>query len=129
MKTILLLLFSQAFLTSVQAQTTPPSQFRLSEKFKVAPRSLGLVKRGEAIEPSRQQQQLAPGGSYRSHPHAMRIAVPDSGVSKMPQAAVQSKEGTGGIQQLPSQQYMPDQPAMKPERNSSRQDGHSGSKP
>ncbi|UOQ68098.1 hypothetical protein [Hymenobacter volaticus] len=78
---------------------------------------------------TQKQQQLAPGGTYRSSPHALRIVVPDSGTSKMPQAFLPDKEQSGGVQQLPAQQYVPDQPAKKLERNSSRQDEHSGSKP
>ncbi len=132
MKTLLLFLFSQALLASAQAQTTPPSQFRLSEKFKLRPRSSERVVRVETVpmrEQARQPQQLTPGGAYRSYPHAMRVIVPDSGSSKMPQAAAQAGEGSKIVRQLPLQQYLPEQPAPKPERNSFWQDKHSGSKP
>lgn len=126
MKTLLLLLFSQLLLASVQAQNTPPSQLRLSEKFRLQPRSSARMLAPAATQ---KQQQLAPGGAYRSYPNAMRIVVPDSGTSKMPQAFLPDKEQPGGVQQLPAQQYLPDQPAKQLDRNSSRQDEHSGSKP
>lgn len=132
MKTLLLILFSQALLVSAQAQTTPPSQLRLSEKFKLQPRSSERIVRVETVpmrEQARQPQQLTPGGSYHSYPHTMRIVVPDSGASEMPRAAVQSREGVGGVRQLPLQQYLPDQPAPKLKLNSSPQDKHSGGKP
>lgn len=126
MKTHLLLLFSQLLLASVQAQNSPPSQLKLSEKFRLQPRSLARILAPAATQ---KKQQLAPGGTYRSYPNAMRIVVPDSGTGKMPQAFLPNKEQPGGIQQLPAQQYLPDQPAKQLERNSSGQDGHSGSKP
>ncbi|MDF7811247.1 hypothetical protein [Hymenobacter sp. YC55] len=126
MKTLLLVLFSPVFLTPALAQTTPPSQLKLSEKFRLQPRNSGRMLAPAA---SQKQQQLASGSTYRSYPNAMRIVVPDSGVSKMPQAAVQDRMDAGGVQQLPLQQYLPDQPAKKLERNSSRQDEHSGRKP
>jgi len=126
MKTLLFVLFSPVFLTPALAQPTPPSQLKLSEKFRLQPRTSGRMLAPTATQ---KQQQLASGSTYRSFPHAMRIVVPDSGASKMPQAVLPDKEGTGGVQQLPSQQYLPDQPVIKPERNSSRQDEHSGRKP
>ncbi|WP_375435802.1 hypothetical protein [uncultured Hymenobacter sp.] len=123
MKTLLLSLFLLATPSFVQAQTAPPSQLGLSEKFKLPPRSSGRVT-------AQQPPQLAPGNSYRSQPHTLRVVVPSSAGSKMPQAAAQSREGAGGgVQQLPLQQYLPDQPATQPERNSSWSDKHSGGKP
>jgi hypothetical protein len=128
MKTLLLLLFSQAFLTSVQAQITPPSQLKLSEKFRLQPRKLGRVLTSVA---GPEQQQLASGSTYRSQPHTLRIVVPsaENEASKMPQAVTQATEAPGGVRQLPLQQYQPEQSADKLEGNFAPQDKHSGGKP